>query len=90
MSDAPRATEAQIKYLQGLTAPERLAELSNSEARTLIAWLRGPPLNMSRAQQSYLWGLVAQLTKPQVVELITRLRGMCEPAPGAGAEGVQS
>lgn len=89
MNNAPRATEGQIKFLLGLTAPERLAELSSAEARVLIAWLRGPPANMSRAQHSYLLSLIAQLARPQVVELITQLRSMVEPAPAPGAAGVQ-
>lgn len=86
MSAAPPASEAQIRYLVGLTQPERLAELSSAEARTLIAWLRGPPANMTRAQQAYLSSLIDRLTRPQVRELIERLRGLVEPAAPAGAE----
>lgn len=83
MSDTRKAaSEAQIAYLVGLTTPERLADLSSSEARTLIAWLRGVP-NISRAQQSYLLGMMLQLSKPQVVELIGHLRGIVAPVATA-------
>lgn len=85
MLEPARASEAQIRYLVGLTAPERLAELSSAEARHLIAWLVGPPANMTRAQQSYLWGLVERLPRQQVRELIERLRGLVEPGPAEGA-----
>lgn len=90
MSTTTPATDAQIRYLQGLTDPERLARLSNNEARYLISWLRGPPQNMSRAQQLYLSGLIAGLTRAQARETITFLRDLTSGALNPAAAEVQS
>lgn len=78
-TERPRATEAQLRYLDGLTHPERLAQLSSGEARYLIAWLRGPPANMTRAQQLYLSSLVDGLSREQVRGLVEHLRGLVAP-----------
>lgn len=74
MSEPARVSEAQLRYLSGLTAPDRLAALSSAEARLLIAWLRGAPPNMTRAQHCLLWGLVERLDRQQARQLIDELR----------------
>lgn len=81
------ATEPQLKYLEDLTAPVRLARLTGAEARYLIAWLRGPPRNMSRKQQLYLAGLLANLSQWQVHEVVEHLRAMCADAPTSAEPG---
>ena len=85
-TERPQATEAQLRYLDSLTHPERLAQLSSGEARHLIAWLRGPPANMTRAQQLYLSSLVDGLSREQVRGLVEHLRGLVAP-PAAAAPG---
>ena len=74
-------TEAQERYLLALTEPHHFARLSAAEARYLIGWLRGPPPNMSRAQQLFLAGLLSSLSRDQVRDAIEHLRAMAEPAP---------
>lgn len=78
-------TEAQARYLLSLTEPDRLERLSAAEARYLIGWLRGPPPNMSRAQQLYLDGMLSSLSRDQVRDAIEHLRAMVEPAPAPAA-----
>lgn len=89
MSAATPASDAQLRYLDGLTMPERLTRLTSGEARYLIAWLRGPPAGMTRAQQLYLLGMVDKLTREQTRDAIDLLRGLVEPAaPAAAPEGL--
>ncbi len=84
------ATEAQTRYLVGLTDPDRLARLSAAESGYLIGFLRGPPPNMTRGQQLYLAGLVAKLPRGEVPALIDRLRNALDaPAPLAPASEAQ-
>lgn len=85
-TERPPASEAQLRYLDGLTHPERLAQLTSGEARYLIAWLRGPPANMTRAQQLYLSSLVDGLSREQVRGLVEHLRGLVAP-PAVAAPG---
>lgn len=82
MSTTP-ASDAQLRYLDGLTVPDRLARLTSAEARYLIAWLRGPPTGMTRAQQLYLLGMTDKLTRTQTRTAIDLLRGLVEPAAPA-------
>ena len=83
-------SEAQLAYLSTLAAPNRLAVLSRAEARFLIGWLRGPPSNMSRAQQLYIADLVTALPSADVRKLIDALRRMAgptQPVLAASGEG---
>lgn len=73
-TDRPPATEAQLKFLDGLTQPGELARLTSSEARWLIGWFKGPPRNMSRPQQTYIFGMIDQLPREQVRELVDFLK----------------
>lgn len=73
-TDRPSATEAQLKFLDGLTHPEALARLTSSDARWLIGWLKGPPRNMSRPQQTYIFGMIDQLPREQVRDLVDFLK----------------
>ena len=87
MTDRPNsqpATEKQIAYLATLTAPDRLAAMSKSEANFLIRFHSGAPRNASRAQQLYLYGLLDELEPAQVRALIDRLatrRQLADPPP---------
>ena len=76
MTDRPisqPATEKQIAYLATLTAPDRLAAMSKSEATFLIRFHSSQPRNASRAQQLYLYGLLDDLESAQVRALIDHL-----------------
>ena len=77
------ASEAQVRFLLDLTRPERLERLSNAEARFLIGWLRGPPTNMSRAQQLYVAGLTASLSRDQMRQAVDLLVGLSAPSQAA-------
>jgi hypothetical protein len=74
------ASEAQVRFVLGLTEAPRLEKLTAAEARFLIGWLRGPPRNMSRAQQLYIAGLVESLGREQVQQAIDYLRGLAVSA----------
>lgn len=78
-TDRPLASEAQLRFLDGLTHPEALAKLTSAEARWLIGWLKGAPRNMTRPQQLYISGLLDQLTREQVRELVDLLKTMVGP-----------
>lgn len=85
-------SEPQVRFLLDLTSPDRLERLSNAEARFLIAWLRGPPANMSRAQQLYIAGLIASLNRDQMRKAIDFLVGLsaagqAADCSSAGTEG---
>lgn len=82
-TDRPPATEAQLRFLDGLTHPDALAKLTSSEARWLIGWLKGQPRNMSRAQQIYIFGMLDALTREQVREAVELLKAMIAPKDGA-------
>ena len=81
---ATPASEAQLRYLTALTAPEKLAALTSSEARHLIGFLSAPPSNMSRAQQCYAFDLLGKLDRGDVrrlIEGLVRLAGSAAAAP---------
>lgn len=82
MVEQARATEAQLRYLSALTAPDRLSELSTAEARQLIGWLRAGPANMSRAQHCLLWSLIDQLPRERARQLLDELRQGVAAEPG--------
>ena len=83
------ASAGQLKYLESLTGPDRLAALSAAEARFLIAFLLGPPPNASRAQQLFLLGLLERLSRERIGKLIrwlaerTKDEGTGEAGQGA-------
>ncbi len=81
MSTHVTASDGQLRYLDGLTAPDRLKALSKPEAGFLIAWLMGPPKAMSRGQQLYLFGLANKLDREQARQAIEFLLRLTEPAP---------
>lgn len=83
-TDRPLASEAQLRFLDGLTHPEALARLTSAEARWLIGWLKGSPRNMSRPQQTYIFGMLDALTREQVREVVESLKAMTAPKDGAG------
>lgn len=72
------ATEAQLRFLDGLTHPEALAKLTSAEARWLIGWLKGAPRNMTRPQQLYIAGMLDKLSREQVREVVDLLKKMTE------------
>ncbi len=67
------ATPRQLAFLAALTGPDALARLSRGEATSLIGFLKGPPPNMSRAQQLRLIHLLEALDRADVRELIGEL-----------------
>lgn len=83
-ADRPLASEAQLRFLDGLTHPDALAHMTSSDARWLIGWLKGPPRNMTRPQQTYIYGMLDQLTREQVREVVELLKAMTAPKEGAG------
>lgn len=82
-ADRPLATEAQLRFLDGLTHPDALARMTSSDARWLIGWLKGPPRNMTRPQQTYIFGMIDQLTREQVRDVVESLKAMTAPKDGA-------
>jgi len=72
------ATEAQLRFLDGLTHPDALVRLTSAEARWLIGWLRGSPGNMTRPQQLYIFGMLDKLSREQVREVVESLKAMTE------------
>jgi len=70
---AKQASEGQRRYLESLTVPGRLADLTAAEARHLIAFLLGPPPNASRAQQLYLAAMLERLPREGLRDLIGEL-----------------
>ena len=81
MSAPVPATDGQLRYLDGLTAPGRLRKLTKPEAGFLIGFLLGPPKAFSRRQQIYLFGLANKLDREQARQAIEFLRGMVELVP---------
>ena len=67
------ATPRQLAFLAVLTEPDALARLSRAEAAALIGLLKGPPPNMSRAQQLRLMHLLESLDRADVRVLIGEL-----------------
>lgn len=78
-ADRPLATEAQLRFLDGLTHPDALARMTSSDARWLIGWLKGPPRNMTRPQQTYIFGMIDQLTREQVRDVVDLLKAKTAP-----------
>lgn len=81
MSSAIPATAGQLRFLDDLTASERLQKLTKPEAGFLIAWLLGPPKAFSRGQQLFLFGLANKLDREQARLAIEFLLRLTEPAP---------
>ena len=82
-TDRPRATEAQLRFLENLTSQEALGRMTSSEARWLIGWLKGPPSNMTKPQQLYIFGMLDKLTREQVRDVVDSLKAMTAPKDGA-------
>lgn len=78
-TDRPLASEAQLRFLNGLTHPDALARMTSSDARWLIGWLKGPPRNMTRAQQTYIFGMIDLLTREQVRDVVDILKAKTTP-----------
>jgi hypothetical protein len=53
--------------------------MTSSDARWLIGWLKGPPRNMTRPQQTYIFGMLDALTREQVREVVELLKAMTTP-----------
>ena len=81
MSAPVPATDGQLRYLDGLTAPGRLQKLTKHEAGFLIGFLLGPPKTMSRGQQICIYGLASKLDREQARRAIEFLLRLTEPAP---------
>ena len=78
-TDRPPASEAQLRFLDGLTHPDALVRMTSSDARWLIGWLKGPPRNMTRPQQTYIFGMLDTLSREQVREVVELLKAMTTP-----------